>query len=593
MEVNCLPEKPGISLFLLVIFILQIFTPLKLTAQDTRQLQREKSSTSDNKSVEKRTALVIGNSNYATSPLTNPANDATDMAAALKTLDFEVISGVNLSRAEMIRLVRQFGERLKANGGVGLFYYAGHGVQVEGRNYLIPVDAQIRSENEVELEAVDVARTLVEMENAGNALNIVILDACRNNPFSRSWRSTNDGLAQINAPSGTLIAYSTAPGKVASDGAGRNAPYTAALLKAMKTPDLSLSDVFMQVRAEVQRTTNRQQTPWEASSITGKFYFRQTAITDPNKKTEPQTVSDAQIEQEYWDTIKNSQNAADFQAYLKEYPSGRFAALARLRISQYEKTTTDKNPTTTNTSSTNTAKTAGAISKAALPGGIEMRFAYIPAGSFEMGLNTNDNEKPVHTVRISQGFEMQTTEVTQAQWKAVMGALPSKCDYGELSGNFLGENKPVICVSWDDAQEFVRRMNAKTDGYHYRLPTEAEWEYAARAGTTGDYAGNLDSMAWYGSNSGGSTRDVGTKQANGWGLYDMHGNVWEWVNDWYDGDYYAKSPATDPTGPSSGSYRVLRGGGWNNPADYLRSANRSYNPPSDRGSIMGFRLLRQ
>ena len=590
MKIYRLLGKSKISLFLLLIFALQTFTPLSLTAQDSRQLQREKSSTTDNKSNEKRTALVIGNSAYATSPLANPANDATDMTEALKSLNFEVISGVNQSRAEMVRAIRQFGERLKANGGVGLFYYAGHGVQVEGRNYLIPVDAAIRAENEVELEAVDTARILVEMENAGNSLNIVILDACRNNPFSRSWRSTNDGLAQINAPSGTLIAYSTAPGKVAADGAGRNAPYTAALLKTMKIPDLSLSDVFMQVRAEVQKTTNRQQIPWEASSVTGKFFFKQ---TDPNRTPGLQTPSDAQIEQEYWDSIKNSQNVADFQIYLKEYPNGRFAALARLKISQYEKPATVTNSTNKTPVNTNSlpSKTAGAISKASFPGEVNMYFAYIPPGEFQMGSTLSEEEGPVHTVKITEGFEMQTTEVTQGQWKAVMRGLPSKCDFGDMNYNFVDDNKPIICISWEEAQEFIRQLNLKNDGYKYRLPTEAEWEYAARAGTTENNVVNLDQVAWYESNSNDSIRIVGTKQANRWGLFDMYGNVWEWCQDWYGN--YTNEMTVDPIGTKLSFSRVNRGGGWLDASNNFRVTLRGGNTPSRRSYDIGFRLLRK
>lgn len=236
--------------------------------------------------------------------------------------------------------------------------------------------------------------------------------------------------------------------------------------------------------------------------------------------------------------------------------------------------------------------TAGTVRKTTLPSGVEMSFAFVPAGSFEMGSTQSDDEKPIHTVRISQGFWMQTTEVTQAQWKAIMGALPSKCDYGSLSGNLLDDNKPIICVSWDDAQEFVRQMNAKNDGYKYRLPTEAEWEYAARSGTTGNYAGNLDAMAWYDGNSSGSTHDVATKQANAWGLFDMHGNVWEWCQDWYESGYYAKSPATDPTGATSGSNRMYRGGNWFDSAYYSRSAFRNYDTQSYRGDNVGFRVIR-
>lgn len=235
----------------------------------------------------------------------------------------------------------------------------------------------------------------------------------------------------------------------------------------------------------------------------------------------------------------------------------------------------------------------GTVRKTTLPGGVEMSFAYIPSGSFEMGSTTQYDEKPIHTVKISQGFQMQTTEITQAQWKSVMGALPSKCDYGELKGNFLGDNKPIICVSWDDAQEFIRQMNLKNDGYKYRLPTEAEWEYAARSGTTGNYVGYLDGLAWYDGNSGGSTHDVATKQANAWGLFDMHGNVSEWCQDWYESGYYAKSPATDPTGATSGSNRMYRGGKWFDSASYLRSAFRNYDTPSYRGDYLGFRVVRQ
>jgi formylglycine-generating enzyme required for sulfatase activity len=185
---------------------------------------------------------------------------------------------------------------------------------------------------------------------------------------------------------------------------------------------------------------------------------------------------------------------------------------------------------------------------------IGMEFVKIPAGSFMMGSDKCDNEKPIHKVTISQDFWLQKTEVTQAQWQAVMGNNPS---------NFKGNNLPVETVSWDDAQEFIKKLNAKGEGT-YRLPTEAEWEYAARAGTTGDYAGNLDSMAWYSANSDMKTHPIGQKQANAWGLYDMHGNVWEWCEDWYDS--YPSGTVTDPTGAASGSYRVIRGSCWFGPS---------------------------
>jgi tetratricopeptide (TPR) repeat protein len=221
---------------------------------------------------QRRVALVIGNANYKTSSLRNPVTDAKDMAQALAGFGFEVIYKTDLSQNEMKRAIREFGEKIQ-QGGTGLFYYAGHAVQVDGRNYLIPVGAEITSEHEVEYESVDVGLLLSQMQDAHNELNIVILDACRNNPFSRKFRSANEGLASINAPSGTLIAYATAPGAVASDGEGRNGLYTQELLKAMREPGLKIEDVFKRVRRSVQNYTGSKQTPWESSSLVGDFYF--------------------------------------------------------------------------------------------------------------------------------------------------------------------------------------------------------------------------------------------------------------------------------------------------------------------------------
>jgi formylglycine-generating enzyme required for sulfatase activity len=211
------------------------------------------------------------------------------------------------------------------------------------------------------------------------------------------------------------------------------------------------------------------------------------------------------------------------------------------------------------------------------------KFVRISAGEFMMGsTNGDEDEKPAHRVRISQGFEMGKYKVTQAQWEAVMGKNPS---------HFKGPDLPVETVSWDDAQAFIKQLNERDSKYQYRLPTEAEWEYAARARSTGDYAGDLEAMAWYGNNSENKTHPVGQKQPNAWGLYDMHGNVWEWVQDWYGGGYYAQSPGTDPRGPTSGSYRVNRGGGWGGTARYCRSADRHGNALGNRNGTLGFRLV--
>lgn len=301
--------------------------------------------------AEKRVALVIGNSAYPTSPLTNPVNDARDIAAALRRLDFTVIEKTDASQKEMNRAIAQFGEKL-TNDTVALFYYAGHGMQVKGKNYLIPVDAQITSEASARAETVDVDTVLDQLGHS--PFNIVILDACRNNPFERRFRSTSGGLAQMDAPKGTLIAYATAPGKVASDGSGRNGLYTQELLKNLHTPGLPLEAVFKRVRNGVMQASGDAQTPWESSSLTGDFYFIFTGsatvkVQTPATPTTPATriKSNAEIEQELWDSIKDSNNLEALNEYLKGYPKGRFVTQAKILLVKLRKEPTPLPPTKT------------------------------------------------------------------------------------------------------------------------------------------------------------------------------------------------------------------------------------------------------
>ena len=222
---------------------------------------------------EQRVALVIGNAEYKVSPLRNPVNDAKSMAAALKGLGFDVTSKYNQSQKEMKRAIQEFGKQLM-QGGVGLFYYSGHGMQVDGRNYLIPVGAVVENEADVDIEAVRVAEVLAKMEGAGNRLNIVILDACRNNPFASQFRSQDRGLSFMNAPTGTLIAYATAPGSAAQDGDGKNGVYTSELIRHIKEPGLTIEQVFKKVRTAVKDSTGGDQVPWESTALEGEFYFK-------------------------------------------------------------------------------------------------------------------------------------------------------------------------------------------------------------------------------------------------------------------------------------------------------------------------------
>ncbi len=470
---------------------------------------------------EKRVALIIGNSAYAVRPLPNTANDAADIGGALDKLGFEVTVKKDLDYKRMIQAIQAFGEQLKT-GGVGLFFYAGHGAQVRGENYMIPVDTRIKKEAEIPLEAVSLGWVLAQMEGASNRLNIIILDACRDNPLVGGTRSSQRGLAVVTeVPVGTYISYSTAANKTASDGGARNSPYTESLLKHIRTPGLKVEDVFKRVRNEVRAKTRGEQVPWEYSAIEGDFYFAGLAAS-PAPPPAKENVEPAT----HTETIK----------------------------------------------------------------GVRIEMVRIPAGKFMMGSPDSEagrqaDEGPRHEVTISHSFYMGKYEVTQAQWRAVAMLPKVKIGLKPDPSQFKGENRPVDSVSWEEAVEFCERIS-RAAGKEYRLPTEAEWEYSCRAGTTGPYAGKIELMAWL-----KTFHEVGGKQPNGFGLYDMHGGVWEWCLDWYSRTYDGQSPGTNPAGPSTGSHRVNRGGcSFDDDIKMLRSAYRRGLPPDSRYSILGFRV---
>lgn len=223
---------------------------------------------------EKRTALIIGNAEYkAVGRLKNPINDAEDVAKNLRELGFDVTLLKDAPLRQIEQAIENFNRQLR-QGGVGLFYFSGHGVQVDGENYLVPVEAKLERGQDVRYEAYPVGKLLGAIEDAGNKANIIILDACRNNPFTRSWRSSTRGLAPpAQTAQGVFIAYSTAPGKVALDGHGRNSPYTSAILRYIQTPGLDVEQMFKSVRRDVLQKTQGKQTPWESSSLIGKFAF--------------------------------------------------------------------------------------------------------------------------------------------------------------------------------------------------------------------------------------------------------------------------------------------------------------------------------
>lgn len=262
----------ALTVLMNVAFVLLLLGSLQVMAQQPGSEGPQRGMSLSSNNSERRVALIIGNSRYENAPLRNPVNDANLVAGTLRQIGFDVIARTDVNLREMQLAVREFSRKIQ-NGAVGLFYYAGHGMQTGGRNFLIPIGAQIEVEGDLVLEGLDLNSVLEQMGMAQNRLNIVILDACRNNPFARSFRSGSQGLAQVNAPSGTFIAYATAPGQTASDGQGQNGLYTQELMANVRTPGLPIEEVFKRVRVQVKAKSNGVQIPWDASSLEGSFFF--------------------------------------------------------------------------------------------------------------------------------------------------------------------------------------------------------------------------------------------------------------------------------------------------------------------------------
>lgn len=330
-------------------------------------------------STGKRVALIVGNSAYQHAPvLANPANDATDIAVELKALGFTVIEGTDLSNRGMREKIREFANELRG-ADVGMLYYAGHGLQVNGRNYLAPVDARLEFESDLDFETIPLEFVQRQMEREVQTV-LLFLDACRDNPLTRSFRASSrssgpgKGLAEVKSAAGTLIAFATDPNNVALDGKGRNSPFTKAMLNNISRKDVEIQTMMTDVRREVHDETNEQQTPWINSSLLGRFYFapastsesasdtsQQVAALD-DTATSPSTSSNssssavnaAQIEALAWETVKDTKNAAELEAFIAEYGNSFYGKLARLRLRALKEETAKPAPAQTDTAATPT-----------------------------------------------------------------------------------------------------------------------------------------------------------------------------------------------------------------------------------------------
>ena len=294
-------------------------------------------------SAEKRIALVVGNSAYRNvSSLTNPANDAVLIAKTLSSLGFELVGGsaqIDLDKPAFEAIVKRFGLLLQG-AEVGLFYYAGHGVQVHGENYLVPVSANPEREADVDFEMLGTTLVMRQMEGAHTRLNLILLDACRNNPFgTRASRATSRGLAQMEAPEGTLISFATQPGNVASDGEDGDSPYTKALAQTIQRPGLGLFDVFNEVGLEVKKQTGGAQQPWVSSSpIGGSFYFSGSPGAQPVPlATAPAHAEQPNEAQQVWGTIQNTNSVAVLERFIQQFPASFYSDIARTRLDELQR----------------------------------------------------------------------------------------------------------------------------------------------------------------------------------------------------------------------------------------------------------------
>jgi hypothetical protein len=303
-----------------------------LASSATLPLWMSSSSAQSTLSILPRAALVVGNTRYAEAPLKNPVNDAKAIGGELQKLGFKVNLLLDAGRAQMTGAIQAFGGELAKNKGVGLFYYAGHGAQLAWRNYLIPVDAVVEKLEDMRDKTVELNSLLQGLIKAANPMNVIILDACRDNPFGNRVPTEQKGLSQFDAPPGSLLAYATSPGNTAADGEGANGLYTENLLRELEVPEAKIEDVFKRVRLAVRRRSEGRQIPWESTSLEEDFYFQ------PPRQVKK--LSEAELEKQFeeelagWEKIKDAKEPAPIEDYLRRFPSGKFSELAQFRLNR-------------------------------------------------------------------------------------------------------------------------------------------------------------------------------------------------------------------------------------------------------------------
>ena len=570
-----------------------------------------------------RVALVIGNNAYQHGgALTNAVSDAKTVGDALSSLGFRVLRKQDLSYTGWLDALDELG-KAAAGADWAVVYYAGHGIQVQGKNHLIPVDVGLNREGDLR-RTVLLDDLLTEVSQA-RELGLVILDACRDNPFAArlnqgTGRSVaGRGLARVGQTGkNTLVAFATREDTIAAD----SGVYAAALVQHLATPGLEVERLFGKVRDEVMRRTGNVQQPFTYGSLGGGYYaFKPASAPVPTPAPVPASATPAPaVDHDLiaWQSAEKCGKPACFQAYLEDYPNGRYTKMARAQLKAEAAppapvasaaVPSPSRPTVPEEAPAEGSRPqAGQVFRDTLSDGTRgPALVVIPAGEFQMGSPESEagrlsNER-LHSVSVV-AFAMGQYEVTFAEYDRFCEATGR-----EKPGDLLSwgrGTRPVIHVNWNDAMAYTQWLSKQT-GKVYRLPTEAEWEYAVRAGTTTAFwtgrcvttdQANYDGNYGYGDPDCGAktgnyrqkTLPVGSFAANRWGLYDMMGNVWEWTCSVYDKDYggaelkCSKKQTTDPL--------VVRGGSWYNEPVGVRSAYRARFDPTYRYFDQGFRLAR-
>jgi formylglycine-generating enzyme required for sulfatase activity/uncharacterized caspase-like protein len=613
--------------------------------------------------ADRRVALVVGVASYVHAPkLANPANDAALIAPELKRLGFEVEIVIDPDKSRLERAIRDFGNRL-IGAKTGLFFYSGHGLQVDGRNYLVPASASLASEKDVRWETVDIDQVMQEM-SAPDRVSLLFLDACRDNPFARSLASAagvrsaavGRGLAPAVAGSGgTLIAFATAPGNVAADGNGRDSPFTRALARHIGDKGQDVSLMLRRVKREVSDSTNGAQVPWVNENLSSEVYLAPpdapSPAAPPAAANHPPGQAEVALPRPQTGSPKVAA-PAHASAPAAPEPAPKAADLA---IPEPTVVASVAHPPimlpVTRPSGEDKERAEHCTTGVICP-----ELVLIPHGRFVMGTTDAElgrelippqdakwltREKPQHPVVIAKDFWMAKYPVTVGEFRAFVKATgsrpsgPCRSLERENNGKWVWADRdkttwespgwqqtdrhPVVCVSATDAMAYIAWLNAASGTNAYRLPTEAEWEYAARAGTTtARYWGDdLDRACQFANLSDKSlgkifvraklpvenfvacddgfefTAPVGLPRTpNPFGLFDMLGNVWQWVGECWHGDYTWLMDNGNFSMAGTCQERVIRGGSWHSRPWHARAGSRSSDKMDTRTGETGFRLAR-